>query len=156
MVNSPNNWRVRIFRYVPLFIWIVVIFGLGSGMGASNETSRFIRPLLEFFFPGASPETLTIYHGYIRKLAHPTVYGILGILAARAFRSSSYEIILKWWFVLSIFLAFVVASADEFNQSFNPRRTGSPFDVLLDVFGASCGALLVFIFWRWRRPKEQN
>jgi VanZ family protein len=133
----------------------VVILGLGSGAGSSNETSRFIKPLLEFLFPGASTETLTIYHGYIRKLAHPTLYGILGILAARVF-GLSHTSIRNWWFVLSIVLAIIVASVDEFNQSFNPMRTGSPFDVLLDVLGAFCGAILMFIFWRWRQPKDQN
>ena len=46
-----------------------------------SQTSRFIRPLIEFFFPGASPETILLIHAFIRKSAHFIEYGLLGLLA---------------------------------------------------------------------------
>lgn len=37
----------------------------------------------------------------------------------------------------------LIASLDEFNQSMNPERTGSPADVLLDLSGG-----VVFLLFR--------
>lgn len=134
---SSEKRRGRFIRYAPLFIWIIVILGLGSGLGAANETSRIIRPLLEFLFPDALPETLTVYHGYIRKFAHFTEYAVLAFLAYRAFRS---------WrpFRFSFLLVVVVAITDETNQSFINTRTASPYDVLLDISG---GVAMLFAIW---------
>ena len=40
---------------------------------------------------------------------------------------------------------FLVASADEFHQSFLPNRTGTPWDVLLDCCGALVAQLIIFL-----------
>jgi len=88
--ESQKSQRRRwLTAYAPLFIWIFIVLGLGSGIGSMKETSRIIRPLLEFLFPSASPETLTFYHGYIRKLAHLTEYAVLAFLAVRALSAST-------------------------------------------------------------------
>lgn len=101
-----------------------------------TQTSRFIRPLLEFLFPNTPEEILTVYHGYIRKLGHFTGYGILAFWAFRAFSSSRSDFLRKNWFPLALGLVALVAVIDETNQSFNAARTGSIYDVLLDCFGA--------------------
>jgi VanZ family protein len=70
-----------------------------------------------------------------------------------------------WWlslpragFLLSAMLAILgtalVASADEFHQSFLPNRTGVPSDVLLDSCGAVVLVLLTYLFVRLRWPKR--
>lgn len=85
-----------------------------------DETSRFIRPLLEFLFPAASAETITLYHAFIRKCAHFTEYAVLALLAYRALANVKF-----------IDLAHPAcsrhrASLDEFNQSFEgPVRAAS-------------------------------
>ena len=112
-----------------------------------QNTSRFVRPLLIFLFPNAPEETLIIYHGYIRKLAHLTEYAILAFWASRAFSTSSIRFLQKFRFVFSLALVFLVASIDEYNQSFDVLRTGSIYDVLLDV----CGGLtmiLILLFYK--------
>jgi len=143
-ISSSEKRRNRFIRYAPLFIWIVVIIGLGSGLGAANETSRIIRPLLEFLFPDALPETLSMYHGYIRKFAHFAEYAVLAFLAYRAF---------KPWrtFLLTFLLVVVVAISDETNQSFINTRTASVFDVLLDISG---GVAMLFAIWFVRRRRQ--
>lgn len=102
-------------------------------MGSMNETSRFIRPLLEFLFPSADAATLIFYHGLIRKAAHVFEYAVLGLLAYRAFGGIRARMIGAILFVI------VVASLDELNQSFNPARTSSQWDVALDVLGGVLG-----------------
>lgn len=139
-----------ISRYLVLIVWIMFIFFLSSGNGSSEETSRFIRPLLEFLFPNASAEAIDLYHSMIRKLAHPTVYGILGFLAARAFAYHRQSKRRSAWFIPALTLAAAVAVIDEINQSFLPSRTGSPRDVILDLCGALV-ALTIFAFMQGRR-----
>jgi VanZ family protein len=144
------NWRGRLIRYAPLLFWVGVIFYFSSGHGSFDETSRFIRPLLEFFFPTASPETLALYHGYIRKFAHPAVYAVLAILAARAFVSSSLRSLSRHFISYALILSFAVAVLDELNQAYVASRTGSAWDVALDSVGAAAALLVVYLIVRRR------
>jgi VanZ family protein len=117
--KKPETKRRRewLTLYAPLLLWIGVIFLLSSSQGASGRTSLIIRPLLEFLFPE---------------------YAVLGLLACRAFRS------LRQFVLLALGLVLLVASLDEFNQSFNPLRTGSPWDVAIDVSG---GVLAILFYY---------
>jgi len=142
---QKSIWRGRIIRYAPLFLWAGLILFLSTGQGAMSNTSRFIRPLLEFLFPNSPEEILQIYHNYIRKLAHATEYAGLAFFAARAFLSSSVNILRRFWFVVSISLVVLTALTDEYNQSFNPARTGSIYDVCLDVAGGVFMLLIIMI-----------
>ena len=144
MVQKQDTKRRRwLTAYAPLVIWIVVILGLGTQIGAMSETSRIIRPFLEFLFPDASPETLTIIHGYIRKLAHLTEYAVLALLAYRVFK-------LRYPFLISLLLVMAIAITDEANQSFMTTRTSSAWDVLLDVSG---GAVMLALIWFVKRRR---
>lgn len=96
-----------------------------------NETSRVIRPLLEFLLPSAAPETLTLIHGYIRKFAHFAEYAVLAFFALRALMPYKHR------FAVALAFAAVVATVDELNQSLDPSRTSSPWDVALDIAGAA-------------------
>ncbi|MGI8470249.1 MAG: VanZ family protein [Pyrinomonadaceae bacterium] len=145
-LSRKNKRRERCCRYAPLLLWAGVVLFASTGSASMAQTSRFIRPFLEFIFPNASDETLQIYHAYIRKSAHFIEYGILAFWASRAFANSAKPILQKYWFIVSFLLVLTVASIDETNQSFNPSRTGSPRDVLLDCAGGAFMILLFAIF----------
>lgn len=145
-VNSRRHEKLLL--YVPLVLWIGLILFLSSGQGAMTQTSRFIRPLLEFLLPSASPETLDLYHGYIRKLAHPSVYAVLAFWSWRAFRGSAAGFFQRNVYIASFSLALLIASADELNQSFLSSRTGTPWDVALDAAGASIALGVLCLFDR--------
>ena len=113
-----------------------------------SNTSRFIRPFLEFLFPNSPEETLNIYHGYIRKIAHVTEYAMLAFWASRAFSSSTVKILRRFWYVFAFVLVALVASIDETNQSYIASRTGSIYDVWRDISG---GAIMILIFYLVRR-----
>jgi len=148
------NWRGRIIRYAPLVLWVGVIMFLSSGQASMSNTSRFVRPLLDFLFPNAPEELLIVYHGYIRKLAHVTEYAILSFWACRAVSKSSQNFLRRLWFVCAFVLVFIVASIDETNQSFLNSRTGSIYDVLLDISGG-LAMILVFYWWAKYRRREK-
>ena len=129
-------------RYLPLVVWLAFIsFASSDSFNAAN-TSRIIGPLVLWLFPNTSAETLATIHFITRKIAHFTEYAILGVLAARAFRSSPR------WFLISAVLIVVYAFIDEYHQSFVPSRTASVFDSLIDMAGGITALIVV----RRKRP----
>jgi VanZ family protein len=150
-ISKSNLRRERFLRYAPLFLWIAVIFFLSSSLGSMSHTSRIIRPLLEWLFPSASVETITTYHAFIRKCAHFTEYSILAFWSWRAFHGSSKKFLQNYKYAAALGLVVLAASLDEFGQSFNPARTGSPYDVLLDAAGG-----LTMILFLWFVIKKQS
>lgn len=144
-LEQNSKWRGRISRYAPLLICIGVIFYLSSGQGSMDETSQFLGPLLRFLFPAAPPETILQYHGYIRKFAHFAEYAAAASLASRAFYTSSVSLLRDHWFIAAGLLIVLVASLDELNQSFEPSRTGSMRDVLLDCSGGLTAIVIIYI-----------
>ena len=140
---------VRWKYWAPVVIWILLIF-VGSGNGLSAEhTSRFLVPFLMWLMPDISIEKLLLVHIAIRKMGHLAEYAIFAILLARAvFRGTD----LKWkrsrlW--AGIWIACVLlASADEFRQTFAESRGPSPWDVMIDGAGAICGLVM---YWWWQR-----
>ena len=152
MIQSDlaNKRRGRIIRYAPLILWIGVILFLSTSQASMSNTSRFIRPLLEFLFPSAAEETLILYHGYIRKLAHLTEYAGLAFWAFWAFSNSNLKNLRRLWFVFAFLLVILIASIDEINQSYLTSRTGSIYDVLLDATGGLI-MLIFIILYRFRK-----
>ena len=136
--------RHRLWRYVPVVFWTSVILLLGSDPGSMDETSRFVRPLLHFLFPDSPEATIDLIHGYIRKSAHLFEYAILAALTARALAGSSVAAIKKYRYALALLLVLTVASIDEFHQSYEPSRTSSPYDVLIDVTGGAIALAIVY------------
>ncbi len=155
MIQSDlaNKRRERIIRYAPLVLWIGLILFLSTAQASISNTSRFIRPILEFLFPSASEETLILYHGYIRKLAHLTEYAGLAFWAFWAFSNSNLKNLRRLWFVFAFLLVLLIALIDETNQSYLTSRTGSIYDVLLDVSG---GLIMILVLRVWRVLRVQR
>lgn len=142
-----------LWAYAPVFVWIGVIFLLSSPEGSFNQTSRIIGPLLQFFFPDMSEVTRAMIHGYVRKAAHFTEYAVLAFLGVRACALSASRSIRDRRFVLPFIAVCLVASLDEWNQSFEASRTSSVWDVMLDITG---GAAMVALLWSIGRPRPRT
>ena len=157
MPSLPDQRRtlLRVWRYGPLIIWLAFIFFASSAEFSADNTSRIIGPLFRWLFPNITEETLAAVHFGVRKLAHFSEYGVLALLAARAFSSSSQRILRTNWFLSSVALVVVYALLDEFHQSFVPSRTPSIFDSLIDALGGLT-LLLIFAFWKRRRKIATN
>lgn len=147
-----NDWRRRLWRYGPVVLWIAFICYASTAAMSATQTSRIIGPLLRWLFPAITDSQLLAAHMVVRKLAHLTEYAILALLAARAFITSSKNILRRRWLAASLALAVSLALLDELNQSFTPSRGGSIWDSLLDVTGASLAlAFLALLRLRGRR-----
>jgi VanZ family protein len=147
-LNSPAPESAaaasRVRRYLPVLLWAIVIFFLSTSAGSLTKTSFLVRPVLHFLFPSADEPTLLTYQFTVRKLAHLTEYAILAMLAARAFVWSSQNGLRRWWFAAAFGVVLAVAATDEFNQSLDSLRTGTPVDVLIDLAGGSIGLIIYF------------
>ena len=130
-----------------------MIFYLSGDSGSMSATSRYVRPVLEFLFPTAPVATLQIYHAYVRKAAHFTEYAVLAFLALRAFLDSRIEGVKKLRYVLPMVLVAAIAAMDELNQSFLASRTGSFWDILLDIWG---GLAMILFLWAANQKRRKN
>lgn len=119
-----------------------------GGFSAAN-TSRVLRPLLLWVFPDISEANIQLVHLIVRKLAHLTEYAVLGWLAARAFVTSSVQVLSRYWFIAALLIVIFQAAMDEYHQSFVATRTGSPYDSVIDITGGVL-ALLLFAYMRAR------
>ena len=132
-------------RWLPVVLWMGLIFALSTSLGAGDNTSRFIGPFLHWLLPQAAPDTIAHLHFLIRKAGHFTEYAILALLLQRAIGGRGVRP-----FVLALVIATAYAATDEFHQSFVSGRMASPWDVLIDAAGALT-ALALAAAWRQRR-----
>ena len=82
----------------------------------------------------------------VRKLAHVTIYLILGILVFLYL--NEYNINYKHLIMLSILICFIYAISDEIHQLFIPGRSGEIRDVLIDTLGSFIGSILTLFITR--------
>src|SRR2546423_3242107 len=131
-----SNSSRRISRYAPLAIWAALIFIGSSSILSASHTAAVLQPVI-WLFPHTSGATLKLIQLVIRKAGHLTEYASLALLAARAFRTSSTEILGTRWFWISLALVIAYSLSDEFHQSFVASRTASIYDSLIDTIGGT-------------------
>ena len=130
---------------------MAVIFGASTGMGAPRNTSRFLGPLLKFFYPELTDETFHTIQYFVRKCAHAFEYSVLALLLWRAIRGEGRGY-WKWRTAgIVIILAGIYAATDEFHQTFVSERQGSPWDVLVDTSGATLAMFGLWVVGKWRK-----
>jgi len=151
-VSNTQSLRRRLWRYLPLLLWMVFIFFASTGAFSAANTSLIVGPILRWLFPNISEEQLAIAHFITRKAAHFTEYAILGLLAARAFITSSKQQLSNLWFWFALALVTLYALSDEYHQSFVPSRTASIYDSLIDMAGGLT-ALLLYALWQRRKAR---
>ena len=143
--------RDRLWRYVPLILWILFISFASTSQFSAVNTSTVLRPLVLWFLPSLNETQLATVHFVLRKLGHFTEYAILAYLARRAFISSSRQFLRGNWFQCAVLLIVVYALLDEFHQSFVPSRTASIYDSAIDV----AGGLAVLVIFKILRRKSR-
>ncbi|MEY2479303.1 MAG: hypothetical protein QOI04_230 [Verrucomicrobiota bacterium] len=135
--------------WLPVLIWLAVIFIDSTDLMSAEHTSRIIGPVLRWLNPGISDAAIAQVQFLVRKAAHLTEYAILAMLAWRAFRRNArLQRKMSILFVVVWCGAILVAVSDEFHQSFVASRTSSARDVMIDSLGAMIGLLFCFIFSR--------
>jgi len=154
MSNEGRTTKFWISVWWPVALSAAVVAMSSSAAFGSNYTSGPLRWLWQSLFGPVPVARWDVIHFYIRKSGHFTGYGLIGLAWLRAW----WMTLPHSWFlqdaVLAVLGSAVMASCDEYHQTFLPNRTGSPRDVLLDCCGALTMLLLVYIFMRIFRPKR--
>jgi VanZ family protein len=143
--------------WLPLLIWVGVIFLGSTDLMSAEHTSRFIVPFLRWLKPDISAETLASIHFMLRKCAHVGEYAVLGLLLLRAatlMTNFKRSIPIRYLSVLGVCL--LVAVTDEFHQSFVSSRGASATDVMVNSVGSIVGLLIGAAFARRRSIKFGN
>ena len=154
MSVGGRNVAARAVAWVAVAVWAVVILGFSGESFSHDSTSRFLKPLLRWLFPAISEEQLGAAHFVVRKGAHVAEYGVLALLAWRAWRLS-LATTLGRRSVLALSLVLGVAAADEGRQSRLSQRQGSAADVVLDLSGGAL-ALAGVALWGRIRPRRDT
>ena len=132
--------------------WGALIWTLGGDSFSFADTNDAIIPWLDWLTGNLDYRTrYRIYVG-IRKSAHFVEYAILALLTFRAALLAARKTHFATAGWVALFLVATLASADEARQAFSPVRTGSPYDVLLDIAGGLIAVLGVLIISRRLRP----
>ena len=141
------NFKRLLKNWLPVFIWLGVIF-LGSiDLMSAEHTSRFIVPFLRWLKPDISPEALASIHFIVRKCAHLGEYAVLALLLLRAaILMTNLKPSLAILYVSVWVACLIVATTDEFHQTFVASRGASARDIMIDSGGAILGLLIGAIF----------
>jgi VanZ family protein len=141
--------------WIAAVLWLIVIAVESTAWLSSEHTSRILYPIFHFLF-GMDRENFEPWNHLLRKIGHVVGYGFLSFLLFRAWRETLPALTrlgknAKWmwrWSVVAVAATAVVASLDEWHQTFLPSRTGRWQDVVLDTCAGIATQFLLFLFCR--------
>lgn len=144
---------MKVVKICFLVLWMALIFSFSNqkDVDSSKVSDGFIdRTVVKIY--KIFNENITIekeneiiekYTYPIRKLAHYTLYFILGILSFLVVKDYSIN---KKLIIYSLLICFLYACSDEFHQLFTIGRSARVLDVMIDTFGSLCGISIFYIF----------
>lgn len=130
IVQAPSKSRPVLWPLVLLMLLGWTISYLSSTHGGASPMVDWV--MRHFGFARGTAETLIVG---VRKAIHFTFYGLVASVAlAAATKNGAAR---NRAVIAALLTTFVFAGFDELRQSTQPDRTGSPWDVLLDLTGGS-------------------
>ena len=172
---SEASWQWWFKVWTPAALAVAIICVESTNAFSSQNTSSILRPIVERWFGHINDSSWELYHHTLRKSGHFIGYGLVAFTFLRAWLHTldlpgfPPALLVGWlrgpgpllaWRLKSTLLAIVstalVASCDEYHQSYIPSRTGSPYDVLLDTAGACALCLLIWLLcWSRRQSRTE-
>jgi VanZ family protein len=139
-------------------LWIGLIAVESTDWFSAEHTSRFLYPILHFLL-NIGPQAFQVVHHYLRKMGHFVGYFALSALLFRAWKDTLHPAKVRaWalrWAASAFFMSVLVASLDEWHQTFLPSRTGRVADVMLDGAAALTAQIMILLFLRFRQSRRK-
>lgn len=146
--------KTNILRIILLLLLLgtfYIIFGFSSQDGEeSGSISRNITETIASKISqirelenGKREEVLYRMEKVIRKIAHFSIYTIVGILLMLLI--STYNLKEKYRVNISLIIGILYASSDELHQKFIAGRSAKITDVMIDTLGVMVGITLIMI-----------
>jgi VanZ family protein len=148
----PRGPRLWISAWCPVIASTAVIVTESTEYFGANHTSGPLRWLFQHIFGPVSDVRWDVIHHLIRKSGHFLGYGVLvGLTWLRAWRMTLPTARPIASAALALLGTALLATWDEWHQSFLPNRTSSAWDVLLDCSGA-----LVVLSIAWLEARSRH
>lgn len=148
--------KVRRLKLLSLVVTVVILvaiwlFSAQSAVESSSLSGGLAQFLMKMPFGNNLALVEDLDH-ILRKMAHFTIYMLLGIsLAGIVIDMRKGRLIL-----IVVLLGATVAMLDEWHQSFVPGRGPGWGDVLLDTMGVLVGVCsVVGLRWIYRRKRQK-
>ena len=169
-MQSKKLYQSSVLWFCCTLLWCMVIFCFSAqdataSTAVSDGVLHKIAEICTAWIPADAAEIDSENHAsmafLIRKIAHFTLYFILGIFSAAtmfSFTAKHHRSLSAGWFTAWSFCIFY-ASTDEFHQLFVPGRTGRFLDIGIDSLGALLSSLLLLFFVQrsvHRNQKPEN
>lgn len=149
-----------------MIIWLItvlfisLIFAFSSQVRADSkalslETTRFIlstssaMDLIEHIQNTSKTKLVLEMDRFMRKLAHFCLFFVLGILFYAGFRQLFNKA--GWAYLTAFGSGALIASLDEFHQSFIDGRGPLLSDVKIDIWAVAAALILIFFLQRTGR-----
>ena len=143
-------------------LWIGLIAFESTNWLSSEHTGSFLYFWLVRLFGPINPIAFESFHHLLRKAGHVFGYAMLSFLLFRAWRATLPIDRARWslrWASIACLMTAVVASLDEWHQSYLPSRTGTIRDVFLDSAAALVLQIALWLVLRnrsFRVSREQE
>jgi VanZ family protein len=144
-----RSFRLKwVLNWLPAALAVAMIAAESTAVMSADNTSHWLLPVWVRLFGPISAALWEEVHHLIRKTGHFVGYGLVSLSFFHGWRSSlqlggGTRRLWRQAAVLALFSTLLVASADEYHQTFLPGRTGTPVDVGLDMCGATAALLLI-------------
>lgn len=151
--------------WVFVALWMIIIFcfsaqeaneSLNTSGGFAEFLARILHKDLYLLDLSEREEILGDCQFMVRKLAHFSVYSVLGVLSFIACKNSK----LKFSQIIASVICVFYAASDEIHQHFVKGRSCEFRDVLIDFSGSVTGiiiiSLILFIVGKLIKNKNEN
>ena len=132
----------KVIKLILVITWMALIFGFSSQKADdSSKVSVGLIVKTVSVIKGeklSNKEKISVskkYSKVVRKLAHFTIYLILGILVINLI----VDFNIKNMILISLIICFLYSASDEFHQLFISGRSGEIRDVIIDTIGSFVG-----------------
>ena len=148
---------MKLIKTLMVLLWMSVIFMFSNQ--PSKESSNLsdslilktVRIIEKFNHKQYSDEEiLKKFVKPVRKMAHFTIYLVLGILVFLMLK----EYNIKDTIIVSLLICIIYALTDEIHQLFIVGRSGNLIDCLIDTLGSITGILVLNIKRRYKNEKN--
>jgi VanZ family protein len=152
--------QAQMRTWMPVLVFAMIVAVESTTYLGSDRTSAPLRRLAEMICGHGVDAQWVLIHHFIRKTGHFVGFGIFSLVCFRGFwitlQGVAFQILRQLRaHGLAILSTFLIASADEFHQSFLPNRTGQFSDVLLDCSGAAVLCLVLFLGMQVKEGRKQ-
>ena len=144
--------------WLPSAVWLTVITVESTNLGSMEHTGRILYPIFDFLFH-MDPAKFEIWHALLRKTGHVVGYFTLSVLFFRSWRATFPRLSTRWcfaWATVGLLSTALVATIDEWHQSYLPSRTGTVRDVILDTAAALLAQIVLFVILRMESSRVLN